>query len=457
MHGLRRLADQTPASRERFVDLLRAAAIVAVVYGHWLLVVVEYDDEGRLSGDSALARLPAAAPFTWLFQVLPVFFLVGGYVNAASLASHRQRGGSTADWLSRRAARLLRPTTAFLLVLVAAGVVARWAGVGPGQLRTVMWLVVIPLWFLSAYLAVVLCAPVMVGLHRRFGVAVVAVLVAVVAAGDLARFHGLPVLAYGSFLVGWLAIHQVGVLWWDGRLPGRAHVAVPLLVGGSVMAVGLTVFGPYPVSMINVPGERLHNVSPPSLALLALAAAQLGLVLLLRAPVEARLRRAHRWWLAVVAVNAVVLTVFLWHVTAVVLLAGGLGAAGLLPLAPVGSVGWWAWRVPWLALSTVVLVGLVGVFGVVEARGRRPGGGWRVLPSWLAAGVGRTGLVVVGFVVALAGLSAICLTPRDQPEPVGVPAVAVGGYLVGAVVLRLSGGYRATSPPTATLSGVARR
>ena len=41
--GRRPLADQlaaaTPPSRDRFVDLVRAVSIVAVVLGHWLMAV----------------------------------------------------------------------------------------------------------------------------------------------------------------------------------------------------------------------------------------------------------------------------------------------------------------------------------------------------------------------------------------------------------------------------------
>jgi hypothetical protein len=92
LREMRRLAEQTPAHRDRHVDLLRAIAIVIVVVGHWLAVHVSYD--GTLRGDSVLALVPWTRPLTWLFQVMPVFFLVGGFANVASLASHRERGGT---------------------------------------------------------------------------------------------------------------------------------------------------------------------------------------------------------------------------------------------------------------------------------------------------------------------------------------------------------------------------
>ncbi|PZM89483.1 MAG: acyltransferase, partial [Actinobacteria bacterium] len=93
MDRARQLAERTPPERERVVDFLRALAIVAVVLGHWLVSVVEYDSDGRLTGRSALPDLPWAYPLTWLVQVLPLFFLVGGYANAASLGKRWGGGG----------------------------------------------------------------------------------------------------------------------------------------------------------------------------------------------------------------------------------------------------------------------------------------------------------------------------------------------------------------------------
>jgi peptidoglycan/LPS O-acetylase OafA/YrhL len=127
LSGLRRMAERTPASRERFIDLLRAIAIVAVVLGHWLVTVVEYQD-GQLVGRSALPDLRWAHPITWLVQVMPIFFLVGGYANAASLASHYRAGWRAGDWLVHRAARLVRPSTALILVLAVGAWVAHCGG-----------------------------------------------------------------------------------------------------------------------------------------------------------------------------------------------------------------------------------------------------------------------------------------------------------------------------------------
>ncbi|MDG4796794.1 acyltransferase [Micromonospora sp. WMMD1082] len=472
MRRLARLAARTPADRERYLDLLRALAIVLVVLGHWAIAAVSYDEHGRPDGHSALTAIPWAYPLTWAVQVMPVFFLVGGYANAASLAAHRRRGGDAGGWLLGRSARLLRPTSALILVLAGGALIARLAGAEPAQVRPVVWFATIPLWFLAAYLAVVPLTPLMYALHRRYGLLVPLVLALLVAAGDLGRALGPAALALPSYLLGWLAVHQIGFAWFDARrghcrpldaippavttedrttegrgtedragrrlgvrsrcLPMSPRAAAAMLVGGLVVAVLLTGPGPYPVSMINLPGQRLANAAPPSVALLAVATAQLGLILLLRERAERWLHRS-RPWQAVIAVNSVVLTVFLWHLSATVLLVGALHGLGVLPTPAAGSAAWLAWRLPWVLMLAVVLAVLVAIFGPIEARTGRsttsqPPGRWAVA---------RTLLTVAGFAAVVYALAANGAAAKTAPEPLGVPVVALVAYLAGAGTLRL--------------------
>ncbi|MGC4755754.1 acyltransferase family protein [Micromonospora trifolii] len=456
MRRLRQLAERTPAGRERYVDLLRALAITMVVFGHWSVTVIGRDAAGQATGHSALGDLRWAYPLTWLAQVMPVFFLVGGYANAASLTRLRGRGGDAAGWLIDRSARLVRPTSTLLLVLTAAAAVAWLRGAEPSQIREVFWFATIPLWFLVAYLAAVALTPPMHALHRRLGLAVPLVLVAVVGLGDLGRLNGPEELSYGNYLFGWLAVHQLGFAWHDARaappaeadaagpsspdrpgvrrrrLPTSRRAGLAFLAGGLGAALLLTVLGPWPVAMLKVPDERLDNAAPPSLALLAVAAGQLGLILLLRGPAERLLRRTGPWQL-VIAVNLVVLTVFLWHLTAAILLIGLLDAVGTLPTPAVDTAAWWAWRVPWLLLLSAVLAVLVAIFGPVEARSGRHRTGRRTARGTPA----RAALAVAGYAAVVAALLVNSTTSQRAPEPLGTPVPALVAYLAGAGVLRL--------------------
>ncbi|MEV5750800.1 hypothetical protein AB0L00_23500 [Actinoallomurus sp. NPDC052308] len=59
--------------------------------GHWLATSITYHG-GRLGGQDVMARLPWTEWLSLPFHVMPIFFLAGGFANAASWTSHRARG-----------------------------------------------------------------------------------------------------------------------------------------------------------------------------------------------------------------------------------------------------------------------------------------------------------------------------------------------------------------------------
>jgi hypothetical protein len=94
---------------------------------------------------------------------------------------------------------------------------------------------------------------------------------------------------------------------------------------------------------------------PPSVALLAFAAVQTGLLLAAEPAVSRLLARAPRLWQWVTWLNDRVLTVYLWHMTPVVIVAVALYPTGVLAQPAIGSAGWWALRPAWIAALAVVL------------------------------------------------------------------------------------------------------
>ncbi len=137
--------------RNRYADLLRVVAIGSVVYGHWLLISVTYRN-GQLSGADALDYVRWGRWVTWAFQVIPVFFLVGGYANARSWTAHQAGGETWTVWVRDRAMRLWWPTALFLVVAVLAVAAAEAAGAGRAELGQACWLAALQLWFLPVYL-----------------------------------------------------------------------------------------------------------------------------------------------------------------------------------------------------------------------------------------------------------------------------------------------------------------
>ena len=91
--------------RNRYLDLLRPLAIGCVVYGHWMLIGLTYY-RGRFSDLDVLDYIEWGRWVTWAFQVMPTFFLVGGYANALSWTAHHAHGKRWNWWIQRRAMRL---------------------------------------------------------------------------------------------------------------------------------------------------------------------------------------------------------------------------------------------------------------------------------------------------------------------------------------------------------------
>ena len=89
-------ANRTPDTRNRYVDFLRAVSIMAVISGHWL-IASPFVDAGQISLTSMLAERPWTQWLTWVFQVMPVFFLVGGFANGVSWNPEKRNGRSYAS------------------------------------------------------------------------------------------------------------------------------------------------------------------------------------------------------------------------------------------------------------------------------------------------------------------------------------------------------------------------
>ncbi|MFI9155891.1 acyltransferase [Streptomyces sp. NPDC053367] len=391
-HGpsARELAAATPASRDRYVDLLRVASLAVVVLGHWLMAAVT--PEGQVG--NLLAVVPGLQILTWALQVMPVFFFVGGFSHALA---HRSRP-QYADFLRARLQRLLRPTTVFIGVWSALALAVQLLGADDGLTGVALRLVAQPLWFTGIYLAMVAFTPPLLRLHVRWGWGAFAALTAGAVLVDLLRFAGgVPYVGFLNFGLVWLAIHQLGFLRADGllRRPG-------LLAAAGLTGAGLLVrFGPYPLSMVGMPGEKVSNMAPPTLALLCHGLWLVGAVELLKGP-GARFAARARVWRAVVAANGVAMTAFLWHLTAMLGVYGTLLALGTRLPEP-ASAGWWAQTPPRLIAAAVVTALLVALFRRFEQPSARPAGA-------LTPGRGGGRLAALGITLALLGVLGLSMT-----------------------------------------------
>lgn len=397
----------TPPARDRVVDLLRAGSLVVVVLGHWLMAGIVVAD-GGISGVNALATVPVLRPLTWILQVMPLFFIAGGFSNLTVWRRLVARGDGYADYVRTRLVRLVRPTLVFVLVTQAAlaGLrVAAPVGLGPAEVELIGKLLGQPLWFLGVYVVVTALAPAMAAWHARLPVAAPAVLALVAAAVDVGRVGlGIEPVGYLNLAVVWLFAQQVGFWYADGRLK-----SVPRRCWWAVLAVAFTGLvlltgpGPYPLSMVGVPGE-LSNMSPPTVCVLVLSIGQAAVVMLARDRLMAWLARPERWWW-VVSVGSMAMTLYLWHLAVLVAGFGVVLWLGGLPPEP-GTTMWWLTRPIWLGALGVVLAALAIVVSSWE-RGRA--GTRRPQPDGGSGDGGATPEARAAVVVAAVTLTALGL------------------------------------------------
>jgi len=353
------LADLTPASRDRTVDLLRAGAIAVVVLWHWVLSVTHRNGSGAFTMPNPLGQLPGSWALTWVLQVMPLFFVIGGYADLAAWTSAERRGDGALAFLRGRARRLLLPP---------AVMVGGWAAIEavrmllfPSARSVLTWgmVVFVPLWFLATYAATTALVPVTVRLHRRYGWRAAAVLVAAPLALDRLRAGGAGWLALPGMVLVFTACHQLGYLWRDRQVPNPAALAV----GAAATLAVLTTAGGYDPSMVATP-DHPSNMFPTTVCIAVLGAFQLGLVLWARPALE-RLAARRRVWLAVVGLNGVAMTVFSWHMTAWMVAALAWERV-VGPLGARADARWWLTRPVWLVLPGLVLAALVTTFRRLE-------------------------------------------------------------------------------------------
>jgi hypothetical protein len=363
-----RVAAATPTERDRFADLLRVASIGVVVAGHWLMAVVGWRG-GRVEAGNAIALAPGLWLATWLLQVMPLFFFVGGFSNLVTLDSLNRKGKTYADFVSTRAARLLKPTAIFLAVWIPISIVLDvFFNLNVRAFELSMKLLTAPLWFLGVYLIMIGMAPKMLKIHRRFGRGALATMaMGAVVVDVLGIWMDVPFIGALNYLFIWLFAHQLGFFYADGsllRLGRKLYLA--MAAGGLGGLVLLTQVADYSPNMVfNVHGRS--NTNPPTVCILVLTIWQVGLAMLLRDPVSKVLAR-RKPWAGVIALNGLMMTMFLWHMTAAVIIAAAVYPLGF-PGPEAGTPLWWALRPVWVAMLAGTLLVLVAVFGRYE-RGR---------------------------------------------------------------------------------------
>lgn len=428
-------ASSIDLSRRDFtLDIARVFCVMLVVVIHLLMVGIGRGQDGGLVVSRPLQDQPWFAPLTWIGQIMPLFFVVGGFASVTAWNSLRRRGGTAADYVRGRVLRLAQPALPlyafYVLVLGAATLV----GVDPRLLFLVAQGAGAPLWFLAAYTLCQALVPVMVRLHVRAPRLTVTALTASAVLVDALRYvSGIDAVGLANLLFVWLLVQQIGFWYADGWFADRRWWQLLLVAAGCYLTlVPLTLAGPYAVDM-------LTNLNPPTVPLILLGLAQACTLRLVRPPLAA-LMRTRPARATVFVIGSRIMTIYLWHLPIIIVLSG---IALLIPNASPepATAGWWESRPGLWGLVMAALFGLSFLVGRWET------------PRLLGA---TPSLAVVSVAVVLAFVPNFLV----MQWYLNLVFAALGTLLLGAAVLMLGrwpAGIHSVPAVSAVGSGSPRR
>jgi hypothetical protein len=144
-----------------------------------------------------------------VLQIMPVFFLLGGYANLVGWQRAQATGTTAGQFVGVRLRRLLWPTAVWALIWLAGELIAAAL---PGPHRWIWdWFpgYLTPLWFLGVYGLLIAAVPITATLHARHGAWVLVALVLLIAVGSVAhRGAGLAWEGWVTAALVWVFCHQ---------------------------------------------------------------------------------------------------------------------------------------------------------------------------------------------------------------------------------------------------------
>jgi fucose 4-O-acetylase-like acetyltransferase len=360
-------------NRDLTLDLARVFAVLLVVVIHLLEVGVGTGPHG-LTITRPLEHEPWFNALTWVFQIMPLFFVVGGFASLTAWRVLSRRGGGGADFVKARVLRLAQPAfPLFVFYMVVVGA-ATLIGVNPKLLGPVALGAGSPLWFLAAYGLCQAVVPFAVHWHLRAPKRTLIVLLVGAIIVDAARYAtGNDAVGLLNLFFVWVLIQQFGFWYADGWFDRRTWWQLVIVALASWATLfPLTIWGPYSPDM-------LTDLNPPTVPLIALGLSQACVLRLLR-PALARLMGTRGARATVFVIGSRLMTIYLWHLPIIIILAGvALLIPGASP-AP-GSAAWWWSRIPIYAL----VLALLFVLSLLVGRWERPRELGPTPPGWVVA------------------------------------------------------------------------
>lgn len=345
-----------PGNRDTGIDLVRSLCVIAVVLLHAIMVGVDVVD-GRPVFDNASTGTWWIVPVSWALQVMPLFFVIGGFSGLLAHRSNLARGGDARSFVAGRVHRLLRPAVVTIAVIGAVLWALLLLGVPSDLVAVAGYRYGQPLWFLAVFLLCQALVPALANAHGKRPILTLAALLAAAVAVDTARaLSGIDALGFLNLAFVWLALQQIGFFLADGRIDALSRGTRIRLALAAIAALLLAfATGLWPADLI-------AHLNPPTIALVLVGIAHTCALSLHRTRLSALSRHPFAATLTAF-IGGRTMTIYLWHMPVLLAMAGAvalnaIGEGALLP--EIGSAQWWSGRPLWLA-TALALTALVAL------------------------------------------------------------------------------------------------
>lgn len=446
---------ETPADRDRSIDAIRAYGLIIVVAGHYIMGIVQWNRNVPHLGNTLSSSISLQA-ITWIFQVMPLFFIAGGAANYISWKSARTKSTPYAVWLWKRAHRLLSPALVYLVVMIALGALIS-PNTNREMGRVLLNISTQLLWFLGVYIVTTALTPFTVGLYENFKNVSVIAWLAVIAFCDYAHLAETSFAPFSllNFISVWAMVSQFGYAFEKNQI--KRSIAIVIFILTFACEIWLVANFPYPISLVGMPTDTVSNMAPPTLVLALHSISIWALLSIFKDRIN-RVCQNLKIWKLVVGANMAAMTIYLWHIPVIMFLTVGSHLLGfdrpalLINGRPYPGEGFWIQTIPFLLICGFLVYWFVQLAWSIEHIQIK---WWRGDATEVHKNPIRNAMAILGVFLIGTGLLAVAgtglhLFPNGVQKLSGVSFAngqAAVIFILGILIARLSIASKSKSAP----------
>jgi len=313
-------ASKTSISRERFIDFTKVIGLLFLIFNSFLFLRLE-ESRGEFFVTNLSAESQSLIVISWFTAGMSLFFFSMGFNNLIAWYSNVGRDGSQWNYLVDRINTLLGPVLVWIFSsTIVLNILSRSSNF-PNYLTTsedgimpsiefILW----PLWLVSIYLVMVLFAPLTIFLHKKYPYATVLTLFTMTVLIDNIEFSlNFSYIKLFNYLFFWIAIHQLGYFYADGKIQ---EVNVNVFRYLTVFSYGylfyqISASNKY-LSLASYRLSSLNNEDPPTTFYLVASIGLISLAFTLKNLIDKMLSN-QKIWLLISHIHANIYTIYLWH------------------------------------------------------------------------------------------------------------------------------------------------